>query len=148
MYWWWWFGAAAAGAGASAAVAGAAAAAALTPVVPLLQSLKMMEAYLTKEHGDLRKSNGTGGNGFYDMYGFVMMAAAAGAAAACAGGGAAACATARADCVSLIRYMDNHVGLLVDDIAPYVEKLQRLNIRFFTRGTNAGIQDVFVEIPG
>ena len=43
-------------------------------------------------------------------------------------------------------FMDNHVGLLVDDIAPYVKRLEALGVPFFTRGPDP--QDVFVMIPG
>ena len=45
-------------------------------------------------------------------------------------------------------FMDNHVGILVDDVAPFVSRLDALGIPFFLRGSNAEIQDVFVELPG
>lgn len=43
-------------------------------------------------------------------------------------------------------FMDNHAGVLVDDVAPYVARLKNLGVPFFTRGPDP--QDVFVEIPG
>ena len=43
-------------------------------------------------------------------------------------------------------FMDNHVGLLVDDIAPYAARLDQLGVPYFTRGPDP--QDLFVQIPG
>ena len=43
-------------------------------------------------------------------------------------------------------FMDNHAGLLVDDVAPYIARLDALKVDYFTRGPDP--QDVFVMIPG
>lgn len=47
------------------------------------------------------------------------------------------------------QYMDNHIGLLVDDIAPYLDRLETAGAKYFTRGPGpGGEQAVFFEIPG
>eukprot|EP01051_Picozoa_sp_SAG22_P004241 SAG22_NODE_222_length_14768_cov_6.358920_9_plen_454_part_00 len=50
------------------------------------------------------------------------------------------------------QYMDNHVGLFVDDVALYANKLAAEKVPYFTRGSSdksAGCeQAIFFEIPG
>ena len=50
------------------------------------------------------------------------------------------------------QYMDNHVGLLVEDVAVYTERLDAAGLPYFTRGSDDGSkgceQAVFFEIPG
>ena len=43
-------------------------------------------------------------------------------------------------------FMDNHAGILVDDVATYAARLDSMGVEYFTRGPDP--QDVFVEIPG
>ena len=42
--------------------------------------------------------------------------------------------------------MDNHVGLAVPSINPYIAHFEAAGIPYFTRGQQGDIADVFVEI--
>eukprot|EP00937_MAST-01D_sp_MAST-1D-sp2_P004642 g4642.t1 len=44
------------------------------------------------------------------------------------------------------QWMDNHVGLSVPSVAPYIAHFQRAGVPYFTRGQQGDIADVFVEI--